>query len=56
MRGVVLGSVVGVEAGLVLHTLARIVCELYFLSLLARVFSFALGGCFGGGLPTVGLG
>ncbi len=31
------------SAGLLLPALARVVCELYFLSLLARLFSFALG-------------
>jgi hypothetical protein len=40
-----------VGAGLLL-TLARVLCSLYFLALLARVFSFALGVLWGG-LPAV---
>ncbi len=44
-----LASVVGVGAGLLLRTLARVVCWLYYLSLLARLFSFALGQGFGRG-------
>jgi hypothetical protein len=38
-----LAAVVGVDAGLLLLTLAWVICWQYFLSLLARVFSFALG-------------
>jgi hypothetical protein len=47
-----LPAVVGVSAGLLLLTLARVICWLYFLSLLARLFSFALG-VLRGGLPAV---
>jgi hypothetical protein len=46
----------GVSAGLLLLTLARVQCWLYFLSLLARVFSFARGRGFGCGTgPVVGV-
>jgi hypothetical protein len=44
---------VGVGAGLLLRTLARVVCWLYFLSLLARLFSFALETVEGRLLATV---
>ena len=43
----------GLGAGLLLRTLARVLCWLYFLSLLAKVFSFALGRGLGGVLPAV---
>ena len=48
------GAVVRFSAGLLLRTFARVECWLNFLSLLARVFSFALGRGMVGGRATRG--